>query len=355
MEVTYIMAYKKNLSAIQHEKLKVILSDLPSFCCDYFDYCDGTLNRSTATMLEYAYDIRSYFKFIAAGNPLINSYHDVTLDILDKMTPRDIQEYMSYLRSHKDESGRIVTNDANARARKLSSLRSFYQYYFAFAGLHSNPAKLISSPKLHQKKQPRLDSEEIKELLTDVITVGALDDNKRPYAIRSNLRDTAIIALLGGTGIRVSELVGIDLNDIDWEHNSIKIVRKGGNEDIVYFGEEISKYMADYIDNERKPGDKKENALFVASRGEKKRLTVRSVERIVSKYSAASIPSKKISPHGLRRTFGTNYYEATSDLYAVADALGHKNIQVTKDHYADISDRKKQQVKEFSDELLKND
>lgn len=269
MEVTYIMDYKKNLSAIQHEKLKVILSDLPSFCCDYFDYCDGTLNRSTATMLEYAYDIRSYFKFIAAGNPLINSYHDVTLDILDKMTPRDIQEYMSYLRSHKDESGRIVTNDANARARKLSSLRSFYQYYFAFAGLHSNPAKLISSPKLHQKKQPRLDSEEIKELLTDVITVGALDDNKRPYAIRSNLRDTAIIALLGGTGIRVSELVGIDLNDIDWEHNSIKIVRKGGNEDIVYFGEEISKYMADYIDNERKPGDKKENALFVASRGEK--------------------------------------------------------------------------------------
>ena len=215
------MDYKKNLSAIQHEKLKVILSDLPSFCCDYFDYCDGTLNRSTATMLEYAYDVRSYFKFIAAGNPLINSYHDVTLDILDKMTPRDIQEYMSYLRSHKDESGRIVTNDANARARKLSSLRSFYQYYFAFAGLHSNPAKLISSPKLHQKKQPRLDSEEIKELLTDVITVGALDDNKRPYAIRSNLRDTAIIALLGGTGIRVSELVGIDLNDIDWEHNSI--------------------------------------------------------------------------------------------------------------------------------------
>ena len=182
-----------------------------------------------------------------------------------------------------------------------------------------------------------------------------MDDNKRPYAIRSNLRDTAIIALLGGTGIRVSELVGIDLNDIDWEHNSIKIVRKGGNEDIVYFGEEISKYMADYIDNERKPGDKKENALFVASRGEKKRLTVRSVERIVSKYSAASIPSKKISPHGLRRTFGTNYYEATSDLYAVADALGHKNIQVTKDHYADISDRKKQQVKKFSDELLKND
>lgn len=80
---------------------------------------------------------------------------------------------------------------------------------------------------------------------------------------------------------------------------------------------------------------------------------MRSVERIVSKYSAASIPSKKISPHGLRRTFGTNYYEATSDLYAVADALGHKNIQVTKDHYADISDRKKQQVKAFSDELLK--
>ena len=159
--------------------------------------------------------------------------------------------------------------------------------------------------------------------------------------------------MLGGTGIRVSELVGIDLNDIDWEHNCIRIIRKGGNEDIVYFGDELHRYLEDYINYEREPGDDKEKALFVASRKDKGRLTVRSVERIVSKYGTATIPSKHLSPHSLRRTFGTNYYEETSDLYAVADALGHKNIQVTKDHYADISERKKQQVKEFSDKLLK--
>ena len=322
----YNMDYKKQLSAMQLEKLKTVLDDMPSYCRDYFDYCDGTLNRSAATMLEYAYDIRTYFRFIASNNPMVSSVEDVTLDILDKMTPRDIQEYMSYLRSHKDENGRIITNDANARARKLSSLRSFYQYYFAFGGLHSNPAKLVNSPRIH---------------------------NKKPYARRSNMRDTAIIALLGGTGIRVSELVGIDLNDIDWEHNCIRIIRKGGNEDIVYFGDELHRYLEDYINYEREPGDDKEKALFVASRKDKGRLTVRSVERIVSKYGTATIPSKHLSPHSLRRTFGTNYYEETSDLYAVADALGHKNIQVTKDHYADISERKKQQVKEFSDKLLK--
>ena len=115
----------------------------------------------------------------------------------------------------------------------------------------------------------------------------------------------------------------------------------------------MHRYLEDYINYEREPGDDKEKALFVASRKDKGRLTVRSVERIVSKYGTATIPSKHLSPHSLRRTFGTNYYQETSDLYAVADALGHKNIQVTKDHYADISERKKQQVKEFSDKLLK--
>ena len=154
------MDYKKQLSAMQLEKLKTVLDEMPSYCRDYFDYCDGTLNRSAATMLEYAYDIRTYFRFIASNNPMVSSVEDVTLDILDKMTPRDIQEYMSYLRSHKDENGHIITNDANARARKLSSLRSFYQYYFAFGGLHSNPAKLVNSPRIHNKKQSRLDSED---------------------------------------------------------------------------------------------------------------------------------------------------------------------------------------------------
>ena len=92
------MDYKKQLSAMQLEKLKTVLDDMPSYCRDYFDYCDGTLNRSAATMLEYAYDIRTYFRFIASNNPMVSSVEDVTLDILDKMTPRDIQEYMSYLK-----------------------------------------------------------------------------------------------------------------------------------------------------------------------------------------------------------------------------------------------------------------
>lgn len=348
------MDYKKQLSTIQLEKIQDILSELPLYCRDFFDYCDGTLNRSAATLFQYAHDIKTFFNFLLEQNPLINTYNDITLDFLDELTPRDIQEYMSYLRNHKDHiTGKMLSNDASARARKLSSLRSFYQYYFTFAGLHQNPAKLISSPKIHNKKQSRLDSEETKEFLNNIKS-SSLDDKKCPYAKRTELRDSAIIALLAGTGIRVSELVGIDLKDIDWEHNCIKIIRKGGNEDIVYFGEEIKKYLKNYIENER-PSDVDTPALFLSSRSVKERLMPRSVERVVSKYAAATLPSKKITPHSLRRTFGTNYYEKSSDLYAVADALGHKNIQVTKDHYADVSDRKKQQVKSFSDELLKSE
>ena len=148
----------------------------------------------------------------------------------------------------------------------------------------------------------------------------------------------AIVTLLLGTGMRVSECVGIDINDIDFDINGVKIIRKGGNEMVVYFGEEVEKALRDYLE-ERKAADPKpgnENALFLSIQN--KRIGVRAVEKLVKKYAGKVTTLKKISPHKLRSTYGTTLYNETGDIYLVADVLGHKDVNTTKKHYAQMQD-----------------
>ena len=346
------MNYKKEKQFEQEEKIEELLSTLPEYCRDYYVYCSGTLERSTTTILGYLYDIRTFFKYVINNNPSMGNINDITLEILDSMTPKDIQEFMFYQKSHKDEDGNRITNEAVTRSRKLSALRSFYDYLYSFMGLHSNPPALIKSPHITKKKLPHLDKNEINELLDGVETGDSLSKDQKPYQKYSNLRDAAIIKLFLGTGIRVSELVGIDLDDIDWKEKGIKIVRKGGNEDVIYFGEGVGKAIDDYIKFERQPYDDSMRALFVSSRGNKGRLCVRAVEKLVKKYGAGSVKTKKTTPHTLRRSFGVNLYADSSDIYLVSDALNHKDIKVTAEHYTDIDQNRKKSVSKFSDDLL---
>lgn len=346
------MDYKKEKNLEKEEKLNEQLKQMPEFCRDYFIYCSGTLERSPDTMLGYAYDLLAFFRYLVSSNPSIRSIDDITLSVLECIDPKDIQEYMFYQKVHKNEDGNVVTNCAKTRARKLASLRSFYKYLYTFQGIKTNPAALINSPHITKKKLSHLDRDEAGELIHGVETGDALTEKQRPYAKYSNLRDTAIIKLLLGTGIRVSELVGIDLDDIDWDSGQIKIVRKGGNDDVVYIGDEIKKALDDYIRFERQPYDDSQRALFIASRGQKGRLTVRSVEILVKKYGAGTVKTKKTTPHTLRRSFGVNLYAESSDIYLVSDALGHKDIKVTADHYTDIDQNRKKSVGKFSDGFL---
>ena len=155
----------------------------------------------------------------------------------------------------------------------------------------------------------------------------------------------AILTLLLGTGIRVSECVGIDINDIDFKNSGIKIRRKGGNETIIYFGEEVEEALLDYIE-ERKliiPITGDENALFLSL--QKRRISVRAVENLVKKYSSLVTHLKKITPHKLRSTYGTALYKETGDIYLVADVLGHKDVNTTKKHYAAIEDERRKKAR----------
>ena len=145
----------------------------------------------------------------------------------------------------------------------------------------------------------------------------------------------AIVTLLLGTGIRVSECVGLDVTDIDFNTNGIRVIRKGGSEMIVYFGDEVEKALKDYINGSRKlvnPQEGHENALFYST--QRRRIGVKAVENLVKKYSRQVTPLKKITPHKLRSTYGTTLYQETGDIYLVADVLGHKDVNTTRKHYA---------------------
>ncbi|MHB8130676.1 MAG: tyrosine-type recombinase/integrase, partial [Mobilitalea sp.] len=150
-----------------------------------------------------------------------------------------------------------------------------------------------------------------------------------------------LMTLLLGTGIRVSECVGLDIDDVDFNNNGIKIRRKGGYEVIVYFGDEVSKAILEYLTLRKLqiPSDGSANALFLSM--QMKRLNVRSVENLVKKYASIVTKLKKITPHKLRSTYGTSLYRETGDIYLVADVLGHKDVNTTKKHYAAIEDSRR--------------
>ena len=239
-----------------------------------------------------------------------------------------------------------VTNTEKGLARKMSALRSFYGYYFKRQAISKNPTLLVDMPKLHEKAIIRLDADEVVRLL-DYVDHGGdhLTGQKKAYFEKTRNRDLAILTLLLGTGIRVSECVGLDINDVDFENNGIKVMRKGGNEMIVYFGEEVENALKTYMYTTRRttlplPGH--ENALFLST--QRKRMGVQAIENMVKKYAREVTPNKKITPHKLRSTYGTSLYKETGDIYLVADVLGHKDVNTTKKHYAAIDEDRRRQA-----------
>ena len=196
-------------------------------------------------------------------------------------------------------------------------------------------------PKLHESEIIRLDSDEVVRLLDEVESGDNLTKSQKKYHDKTKLRDTALLTLLLGTGMRVSECVGIDINDVDFKNSGIKIRRKGGYEAIVYFGDEVEIALLNYLEyrNTIIPVAGHENALFLSLQN--KRISVRSVENLVKKYSGLITTLKHITPHKLRSTYGTNLYKETGDIYLVADVLGHKDVNTTRKHYAAIEDRRR--------------
>lgn len=314
-------------------KMRAVLETLPSFCKTYFRGIEEY--TSSRTRLAYAYDLRLFFEFLREKNPACRNMDlkDFSMDILDQLTRIDIEEYLEYITLY-EKDGKEITNDERGKARKLACLRSFYNYLYQNEFIRNNAAALVPLPKQHEKEIIRLEPNEVAILLDQVEDGTKLTEKELQYHKKTKLRDVALLTLLLGTGIRVSECVGLDLNDINFNEGGIKIRRKGGYEAIVYFGEEVETALLDYLEERERiiPEEGHENALFLSLQN--RRMAVRSVENLVKKYASRVTTLKKITPHKLRSTYGTNLYRETEDIYLVADVLGHKDVNTTRKHYA---------------------
>ncbi len=340
-------------------KTRELLQALPPYIFDFFRGIEHT--SSANTRLAYAYDIRVYLNFLHESIPTLKnlaSISDITLEQLEAITPRDIERYLEYLSYYetsnqghhapisptatKDNlsSGQYHQNGQTGKARKLASIKTLYNYFYKQQRILRNPTSFVDMPKIYEKPIIKLDVDEIAKLL-DVIESGAqLTDRQKIYHEFTRKRDLAIVAVLLGTGIRVSECVGINLEDIDFNYNGIKITRKGGNETIIYFSQEVEKILKDYLTERRTKTCKDiDHPLFLSLQN--KRISVRSVQLLVKKYSHLVTQLKKITPHKLRSTYGTQLYQETGDIYLVADVLGHKDVNTTKKHYAQMDDARK--------------
>lgn len=324
-------------------KMRSVLETLPPFCRDFFRGIEEY--TSTRTRLAYAYDIRLFFEFLHEKNSSLAKLEikNFPLSVLDQITRIDIEEYLEYISLYQKE-GRNITNEERGKARKLSALRSFYNYFFENELIEKNTAALVPLPKRHEKEIIRLEPNEVAILLDQVEAGSKLTKKELEYHKKTKVRDVALLTLLLGTGIRVSECVGLDISDINFDVGGIKIRRKGGYEAIIYFGDEVETALLDYLEEREKiiPEKGHENALFLSLQN--RRMAVRSVENLVKKYASRVTTLKKITPHKLRSTYGTTLYQETGDIYLVADVLGHKDVNTTRRHYAALEDERRRRA-----------
>jgi integrase/recombinase XerC len=337
------LTYSEQIDRENIERLRGLLSSLPPFCKDYFRGIEP--RTQSRTRIAYAYDLRVFFDFLMEENPEVKKcgeIKNITLPMLDELHPVDIEEYMEYLKYRHEDDGKDVLNKETGIKRKLSSLKSFYNYLYQKEMVNNNPAARVAVPRLHEKEIVRLDVDEVVLMLDEAESGDRLTGKQKEYHEKTKLRDVALLTLMLGTGIRVSECIGLNINDIDFKNDGIRVHRKGGKEQIVYFGDEVETALKAYLD-ERKhilavSGD--EDALFLSLQN--RRINSRSVENLVKKYARIVTPLKKITPHKLRSTYGTNLYRETGDIYLVADVLGHSDVNTTRKHYAAIQeDRRK--------------
>lgn len=326
-------------------KLREVMATLPPFTKDFFRAIEPT--TTAKTRISYAYDLRVFFQFLMEENPIYKNYsmEDFKVGVLDQITALDIEEYMEYLKVYQSPEDKQNTNGERGIKRKMASLRSFYAYYFKREMIHTNPTVLVDMPKIHEKNIIRLDTDEVAMLLDYIENCGdTLTGQQRVYYEKTKERDLALITLLLGTGIRVSECVGLDVEDVDFKNNGVKVTRKGGNEMVVYFGDEVEQALRKWLEVREgiTPVAGHEHALFYST--QRKRIGIQAVENMVKKYARQITTTKKITPHKLRSTYGTALYQETGDIYLVADVLGHKDVNTTKRHYAALDDARRRKA-----------
>ena len=316
-----------------------IRKQLPYYCTEFFTAIES--RTTPLTRLNYAYDLRIFFDFLSKECFSNKPVKQISLEDLEQLSAVDIELFLSYL-SYYTYDGKEFTCGESAKSRKLSTVRALFKYLFSRDRIACDVASKVGVPKQRDKEIIRLDVNESVDEITDLIDVvdggDGLTGRQKAFHELTKTRDLALITLFLGTGIRISELVGLNFGDVRLDTNSFVVTRKGGARAILYFGQEVHDALYNYAVVQRKLDSKqdKDEPLFISLKGT--RISVRAVENLVKKYASISTPLKKITPHKLRSTFGTNLYKQTGDIYVVADCLGHRDVNTTKKHYAAITE-----------------
>ncbi len=345
--------YRDEMDAKRILQIREITRSLPQACSDFLRSI--AVSTSSLTRLAYAIDLNTFFCFLHEERVEFSQkpLYLMNDQDLDRLTRNDIiayTEYLTYyLKSTQDDSvpNKVYVNHELSIKRKLCTVRSFYDYLFKNQRITSNVTELVPLPKIHEKPIIRLNKEEMTRMLEQAQSGDQLTAHQQKFQKITAKRDFAILSLFLGTGIRVSECVGMNIGDVDLENNAFIVTRKGGNQVVLYFPPEVAEALADYLEErnaaETVPGH--EDALFLSL--QRRRITQRAVQNLVKKYAAVAAPLKsRISPHKLRSTYATNLYNETGDIYLVADVLGHTSVDTTRKHYADMTDARRRMAAE---------
>ena len=345
--------YRDEQDAKRILQIREITRGLPQACSDFLRSI--AISTSSLTRLAYAIDLNTFFSFlhderVGFSQKELYLMNDQDLEKLSRSDIIAYTEYLTYYFKSTDKSDtpdRVFVNHELSIKRKLCTIRSFYDYLFKNQRVSANVTELVPLPKIHEKPIIRLSKEEIEKILDQAQNGDRLSARQQQFQKITAKRDFAILSLFLGTGIRVSECIGINISDVDLENNAFIVTRKGGNQVVLYFPPEVAEALADYME-ERKtvetvPGH--EDALFLSL--QRRRITQRAVQNLVKKYAAVAAPLKtKISPHKLRSTYATNLYNETGDIYLGADVLGHTSVDTTRKHYADMTDARRRMAAE---------
>lgn len=327
------------------DRIKNILENLPKFISEYVVSLESR-GLSSLTRYNYLEDISLFFEYLA-GNT--SKMKNITFEFLENLKPIDIQKFLSDMANgrKKIENNKTLVSKSGikAQARKLSSIKSLYKYLFNNDLISSNMTTKIDTPRLKDEDNTikRIDYDEAIEIMRATDSVGVFSRHQEKYnegLIKH--RDRAIISTFFATGIRVSELVGLDLNSVNLKKKYIDVMRKGGRQERLYIDDDLIEILSMWLTYRESANiSKEEQAFFISI--QKKRISVDAVDDVIKKYAFA-ILGKRLSPHKLRATYGTELYKRTGDIYQVATALGHKSVDTTRKHYADFDEQKKKDI-----------
>jgi len=267
----------------------------------YINYLEAERNASAYTVRNYRNDLSDFFRFLKQKE----------IGFLEEVDRQVLRDYLSHL------VGRRVVKASIAR--KLSAIRSFYRYLVREKIVSTNPVEKISSPKLDRRLPSFLTLEEVERLL-----------NAPDLSTPQGQRDRALLELLYASGLRVSELVNLELGQINLDTNEIRVWGKGSKERVVLMGEPAAEALRNYLSQGRPKllAEKKSKTLFLNRYGQ--RLPERSVQRILQQYAKKSGIGKRVHPHMLRHTFATHLLDGGADLRVVQELLGHARLSSTQ-------------------------